>query len=439
MMMIILILIVGLILRLISLNQSLWLDEATSALVSKMSLGDLFSRFMPFDFHPPLYYLILNFWVKVFGSSEISLRIPSVIFGVLTVYVVYLISVNLKLKNKYLASLLLATSGLHVYYSQEARMYSLATLLVSIVVYLYLKRSWLLLSITLPILFLSDYLSILILPVLLLYVLVNDNKNVTRLLSSILMSVLTVIVWMPIFARQLSRGLDLKNNMDAWWNILGTVSVKNVLLIPTKFIIGRITLDNKSLYMVIVLFCFTIFGILILRSKNKLVKYWLFLSLVFGVLLSLFVPTLTYFRYLFVLPAFYILVADGIEHFSQRYQNILIIIVLAINLSTTSVYLLNNKFHRENWRDMSRIIGSEKIILPSNSQMEALTYYGKDSQVINRSQLAGDVREVWLSRYVWEIFDPMDTTRKYVEDLGYNKVSDINLNGVLFYKYENRN
>lgn len=437
--MIILILILGLILRLVSLNQSLWLDEATSALVSNMSLNEFFSRFIPFDFHPPLYYLSLNFWIKIFGNSEISLRMPSVIFGVLTVYVVYLISSNLKFKNKYLASLLLATSGLHVYYSQEARMYSLATLLVSVIIYLYLKRSWLMLSVTLPVLFLSDYLSILIVPVLFVYILINDSKNVTKFLSSVSILILTILAWMPIFAQQLGRGLGLKNNMDAWWNILGTVNVKNILLIPVKFIIGRVTMDNKNLYTLVVGCCLALFVTLIVNSKNKLIKYWLYLSLVLGVVLSLFVPTLTYFRYLFVLPAFYLLVADGIEHFNIRYQNVLIIIVLFINLSTTSIYLLNDKFHRENWRDISRIIGSEKILLPANSQKEALIYYGVGDQIISKEQLTVKIKEVWLSRYVWEIFDPMDTTGKYIEDLGYNKVSDLNLNGVLFYKYENRN
>jgi uncharacterized membrane protein len=69
----------GLILRLVSLNQSLWLDEATTALASKMSLANLFTKFFPGDFHPPLYYLIMKFWTSIFGYSEISLRFPSIV------------------------------------------------------------------------------------------------------------------------------------------------------------------------------------------------------------------------------------------------------------------------------------------------------------------------------------------------------------------------
>ena len=67
--MIILVLFFSLLLRLISLNQSLWLDEATTALVSQLPVYDFFSKFMPADFHPPLYYLVIHYWTLLFGTS----------------------------------------------------------------------------------------------------------------------------------------------------------------------------------------------------------------------------------------------------------------------------------------------------------------------------------------------------------------------------------
>ena len=48
----------GLVLRLISIKQSLWLDEATTALVSQRSILDYFTNFALGDFHPPVYYLL---------------------------------------------------------------------------------------------------------------------------------------------------------------------------------------------------------------------------------------------------------------------------------------------------------------------------------------------------------------------------------------------
>ncbi len=87
---IILIMILGGVLRLISLNQSLWMDEAISALAIKgHSFLGLITKFAPGDTHPPLFYFILKFWSLIFGYSEISLRLPSVILGAMTIPVVF--------------------------------------------------------------------------------------------------------------------------------------------------------------------------------------------------------------------------------------------------------------------------------------------------------------------------------------------------------------
>ena len=50
-------------LRLISIDQSLWLDEAISANVAKLSIEKIIPTFSVGDFHPPLFYLVLNLWV----------------------------------------------------------------------------------------------------------------------------------------------------------------------------------------------------------------------------------------------------------------------------------------------------------------------------------------------------------------------------------------
>src|SRR5471030_1173670 len=118
--MIFFILIFSFVLRIISIGQSLWLDEATSAMTTRMSLSNFFTKFMPGDFHPPLYYLLLRLWTLFFGSSEVALRSLSVLFGVATVYVLYLLGKELiGKKTGIIAAILLATSGLHIYYSQE--------------------------------------------------------------------------------------------------------------------------------------------------------------------------------------------------------------------------------------------------------------------------------------------------------------------------------
>ena len=89
---VILVFLFAFLIRLIALDQSLWLDEATTAkVIQNYNYSEIITKFSPLDFHPPLYYLFMKFWTNIFGYSEISLRIPSVLFSLMTGYVVYLI------------------------------------------------------------------------------------------------------------------------------------------------------------------------------------------------------------------------------------------------------------------------------------------------------------------------------------------------------------
>ena len=78
--------------------------------------------------NPPLYYSVLHGWLR-FGDSEAALRIPSMVFGVLTIPLVYALGRTIRDHRLGLvAALLFAISPFQVWYSQEARGYSLVTL-----------------------------------------------------------------------------------------------------------------------------------------------------------------------------------------------------------------------------------------------------------------------------------------------------------------------
>jgi uncharacterized membrane protein len=103
---------------------SLWLDEGTTTLKMRFTLSELF-RYTVVDNVPPLYYFALGklgFWI----DSDISLRLPSVVFGVATIPVLFLIAQRLfNRRVALLSSLFLSLSTFHVWFSQEARSYSL--------------------------------------------------------------------------------------------------------------------------------------------------------------------------------------------------------------------------------------------------------------------------------------------------------------------------
>src|SRR5437868_983151 len=86
------ILAVATLLRSISLNQSLWLDEGINVLATtQFSFLGMITEYAKADFHPPLFFMILWPWTKIFGISEIAVMIPYVILRVITIYITYLI------------------------------------------------------------------------------------------------------------------------------------------------------------------------------------------------------------------------------------------------------------------------------------------------------------------------------------------------------------
>ncbi len=117
-------------LRLLRLDfQPLWWDEGYSVYFASQDLATLTLKTAA-DIHPPLYYYLLHAWIALFGASDVALRLLSVAIGTATIPVFYAVGRRLASGGTaLLACLLLAVSPFHMYYSQEVRMYALATLL----------------------------------------------------------------------------------------------------------------------------------------------------------------------------------------------------------------------------------------------------------------------------------------------------------------------
>lgn len=126
--------------------ESLWLDEATSLVVADNPPAQVIALTAA-DIHPPLYYLLLRTWL-VFGQSETALRSLSAVIGALSVAALYGLGKALwGPAAGVLAALLLAVSPLHIWYSQETRMYGLMALWAILASWLMFsaweQRSWL--------------------------------------------------------------------------------------------------------------------------------------------------------------------------------------------------------------------------------------------------------------------------------------------------------
>lgn len=395
-----LILILAFFLRLINLNQSLWLDEGIQfKAVSRFSLLEFFTQFMPTDFNPPLSYLVNFGFSRIFGYSETALRLPSVIFGVITVWLVY------KLGGKWPA-LLMATSGLHLYYSQEARMYSLAALAVTASFYFLKTKRWRLYILSSLAAIYSHYLTVFIFPAQFFWV----KKKYWWWI------VLGFLPWLPVFWRQLSAGREAAQTV--WGGVVGGATLKNILLIPVKFLVGRISWDNNYLFALVLAVPLLAAAETIWQNrKERLWLSWLLVPTGLAVIVSWFIPVLAYFRLLFVLPAFYLLLKPS---------RIILVGGLIFNLITSGIYLFNPRFHREDWRGLARQLDGRPVVIFAAVE-SPLKYYWAGNNVVGTDTVPG--QNFYYVAYGEDIFDPERNFRQKAKTAGFEATGAQNFRG----------
>ncbi|MBY0356725.1 MAG: glycosyltransferase family 39 protein [Candidatus Obscuribacterales bacterium] len=133
--------------------ESLWLDEGYQSLVGAYAHGlpdflstatepslfrfaapgsqaDLFDHFREVDpLCPPLYTLLLNFWLHNIGQDDTAIRSLSALLSVLSIIALFYFCRSLLGERAALATAFLqAISPFDIHYAQEARMYSLVLL-----------------------------------------------------------------------------------------------------------------------------------------------------------------------------------------------------------------------------------------------------------------------------------------------------------------------
>jgi mannosyltransferase len=109
--------------------QSLWLDETATVVLVRHSFRDMLSSLPSAESSPPLYFIVVWAWSKVFGTGAIGIRSLSALLGTLTVPVAYAAARPVSRRAGLWAAAIAAASPLTFYYSQEARAYALLILL----------------------------------------------------------------------------------------------------------------------------------------------------------------------------------------------------------------------------------------------------------------------------------------------------------------------
>ncbi len=110
-------------------SKGLWVDEAYSVLAARLPLMEMLEK-LSREATPPLYYLCLAPWIQLFATGDAAAWALSNVYSIGASALMGLLSFRyFSLRIASVVTLMLTFAPMHVYYAQEARMYSLLALL----------------------------------------------------------------------------------------------------------------------------------------------------------------------------------------------------------------------------------------------------------------------------------------------------------------------
>ncbi|MEI6222657.1 MAG: glycosyltransferase family 39 protein [bacterium] len=312
-----LIFIIGILVRLPYLSQSIWLDESYSVAVAGKSLRQIPLELAK-DSSAPLHYYLLHFWMQAFGKSEVVVRSLSLLIGMLTLLVFFLIAKRL-LGDKagLLATTLLATSPFHTEFSQETRMYSLLVLFSLLSTFFFLemlnkRRYWLLLGVINGLLILTHYWGFFLIETELLVAFwhtFTDKKRkshwIVEMVKSAALSVVFFLPWFSVFWQQLGNNPTSWMHLDTYQLWFAPVrSLRYLLGLPSLCFVAKMVGEFHLVLASVGFVCLFLF------QKGKTTRLWqLFflwtIPLLIAQIISFRVPIYFAKRYdILVLPIF---------------------------------------------------------------------------------------------------------------------------------------
>lgn len=218
---------IGCALRLYQLGfNSIWLDEAYTISIAWMSLAAAWTLISTTDFMPPLFYW-LEHYMLVLGDSEYIVRLLPAVFGTLTIPIIYL--VGKEFADEFAGIIIAGAftfSPFLIYYSQEARSYSMVLLFCAILMLAYLHAiktngylSWFICSIIATLAFWTHFYSFVFIAPLVIFAIYKNRSDIIPLIMPIILwvgltSPLLVGIYNLILIRTSSntfgnRGIDV--------------------------------------------------------------------------------------------------------------------------------------------------------------------------------------------------------------------------------------
>jgi len=371
-----LILVTGFLLRIYKLSsQSIWLDEAGSIYHSQQS----FIHAVSFkDSTPALYYVLLHFWIMLTGTSEFSVRLLSVFFGTASVFIIYLLGAHIfNRKVGIYSALLVAFSPLHIYFSQEARTYSLFFALTLLSMYFYAKLNkaaskWIITGYLISTAFLIYahlYALLIVLVQNLHQFIVNRFKLSRKVKAWVLIQFILFIFYIPGMIQL--HGV-ISDKFHSW---ISRPSFLQLIYMVYNLFSGMVF----SIYgLALMLIC----SLLVLRYKfgsNIFFTLWILIPLLVPFIFSLlFVPIFIPKYIYFVSLPLYIIASRSLFEMKAEIRRILISAMIVLSVATLLVQ--QNKTTKDPWNKAAEYIRTndqkgDKVIIMASYELMPFSYY----------------------------------------------------------------
>lgn len=360
----------GLLIRIYKLgDHNLWYDEFRSL--------KMIREFSPIDrdYNPPFYYLLLSFWVRSFGpilakffGGEFILRSLSTILGVISIPLIYKLGkLFFDIRTGLISAFILSISPLHIWYSQEARGYSLSVFLVMLTVYIFflaLQKNkfylWMGFIVSSFLALFTNYFSFFVIILAgILFIFKSHRQLLKPYLVSLCLIFFSLLPFSPLFFKQMDM-------------------VKNVFWIPKPHLRAiAITFENfnagYNATIGIYLFTFIIFSLLFLlgilfwwkEKKQELITLvsFIFIPIIITFLISKNMPIYLDRQMMLFSPFYYIIIAAGLT----KIKMCLIKIAMYISILIPILFCLYNYFSYQMPLPQSHHIGvhAKKPVKPA--------------------------------------------------------------------------
>lgn len=401
-----LVLLVGTFLRVHGLSsQFYWYDEIITLEVAYDSLGSIIT-----GNRPPLYLALAHFWIGNFGHSEVAARLLSVIFGIASIILIYVVGKRLfDRKIGVVSALLMSVSVFQIHYSQELRYYSLFEFMTLVSFYFYIlflrSKSYFhaaLYILSTILLYYSHDFGIFIIAVQNLYLLMKLKTLKPVILKWVLSQLLIILGIAPRFLysfgnKAIGEGGPNWISPPGLWAPLNTIKGymspafgshdSTTYFIAVLFLlIGTLTYILfagkekwlKSLKQLISGFR-TVWKI---KSETLLVALWLFVPILLVLLMSEVLKPMYLNRYLICsAPACYILAALLLAKLNKVVPVGIILIAFLILISP-GLYNYHTKPSRKDWREVGSYIKEQdrdrtSVVLISFLNFPSFNWYNR--------------------------------------------------------------